>query len=112
MNNLDQFITDEELEITKEINTLGEDTVLKSEMSLLNMIEKRNKVTKKMTPVYLTEDTIIKLKAVAYKNNLSVANILETAINNLTKDLKIDKKSANLYDEKIKGNRGKKRIND
>lgn len=110
--NLDQFITSEELEITKEINTLGEDAVLKSKVSLLSMIEKKTKVSKKMTPVYLTEDTIIKLKAVAYKNNLSVANILETAINNLTKDLKIDKKSAILYDEQIKGNRGKKKACD
>lgn len=106
---LNEFITNEELEINKDIDTVAEDAILKSEMSLLDMIEKRTKVTKKMTPVYLDENTVIKLKAVAYKNNLSVANILETAVNNLTKNLEVDRKSASLYDKKIKGNRGKKK---
>ena len=43
-----------------------------------------------MVPVYLTEETLMKLQTVGSKKNLSVANILETVINDLTKDLKID----------------------
>ena len=35
----------------------------------------------------------MKLQTVGSKKNLSVANILETVINDLTKDLKIDKRA-------------------
>lgn len=109
--NLDNFIDTEVPEINKEIDTVAADTPLKTDLSLLDMIKEKPKVTKKMTPVYLDEETIIKLKSVAYKNSLSVANVLETTIKQLTKDIELDKKTAEKYDKQIKGNRGKRRAN-
>ena len=106
--NLDSFVTDEELEINKKIDTVGEDPIIKTNNSLLSMLEKKEKVEKKMVPVYLTEETLMKLQTVGSKKNLSVANILETVINDLTKDLKIDKRAVEEYN-KNKGNRGRKK---
>lgn len=106
--NLDKFVSDEELEIHKNIDTVGSDAGLKMDKNLLSMLEKKEKIEKKLVPVYLTEETIMKLKGVGYKKGFSVANMLETVINELTKDLKVDKKAAELYD-KAKGNRGKKK---
>lgn len=106
-NNLDNFITDEDLEINKPINTVAKDPIIKTNKSLMSMLETKKKVEKKMVPVYLEENILDKLKTVAYSKNLSVANVLETVISELTEDIVIDEKSVKKYD-KAKGNRGKK----
>lgn len=106
-NNLDNFITDEELEINKPINTVAKDPIIKTNKSLMSMLETKKKVEKKMVPVYLEETTIDKLKTVAYSKNLSVANVLETVVTELTEDIEVDEKAVKKYD-KLKGNRGKK----
>lgn len=104
---LDNFITEEDLEIHKPINTVVKDPIIKNNKSLMSMLETKKKIEKKMVPVYLEETIIDKLKTVAYSKNLSVANVLETVVTELTVDIEIDEKAVRKYD-KQKGNRGKK----
>lgn len=106
-NNLDNFITDEDLEINKPIDTVSKDPIIKTNKSLISMLETKKKIDKKMVPVYLEDITLNKLKTVAYSKNLSVANVLETVVTELTKDIEVDEKAVKKYD-KLKGNRGKK----
>lgn len=112
MNNLDEFLDSDIPDINKDIDTVGADTPFRTDLSILDLIEEKSKITKKMTPVYLDEETLIKLKTVAYKHKISVANLLETTIKNLTQSIEINKKVANLYDKQIKGNRGRKKVSE
>ena len=45
--NLDSFVTDEELEINKKIDTVGEDPIIKTNKSLLSMLEKKKRSRKR-----------------------------------------------------------------
>lgn len=106
LKNLDNFV-ESDLEINKKVNTVAEDPIIKTDKSLMDMLDKKEKVEKKMVPVYLEEVILNKLKTVAYNKNLSVANVLETVVTELTESIEVDEKAVKKYD-KLKGNRGKK----
>lgn len=99
----------EELEINKNIKTVETKPLLKHNKSLADMIEdKKKKPVKTPVAVYLTEEVSNKLKTLSINSGLSIANILETAINELTLDLTIDEKAVKKYDKNNKS-RGRKK---
>ena len=109
MSLLSDNIEKEELEIKKDINTVSGKSLLKNKKSLADMIEEKKKKTVKVpVAVYLEENVYNKLKTLSVKTELSVANILETAINELTEDLPIDEKAVKKFDKNNKS-RGRKK---
>lgn len=109
MGSLLDKVEKEELEINKDLKGTGAKSLLKKKKSLADMIEeKKKKQTKVSAAVYLTEDVYNKLKTLSVKSGLSIANILETAIVELTEDLEIDEKAVKKFDKNNKA-RGRKK---
>lgn len=109
MPNLLDKLEDEELELNKDVNTVDNKPVLRAGKSLADMIEdKKKKPIKIPVAVYLTEEVSDKLKTLSINSGLSIANILETAINELTLDLTVDEKAVKKYDKNNKS-RGRKK---
>lgn len=109
MGSLLDKVEKEELEINKDFKGTGAKSLLKKKKSLADMIEeKKKKQTKVSAAVYLTEDVYNKLKTLSVKSGLSIANILETAIVELTEDLEIDEKAVKKFDKNNKA-RGRKK---
>ena len=109
MSNLLDQLEDEELELNKDVNTVGSKPLLRGAKSLADMIEdKKKKPQKSPVAVYLEEDVLNKLKTLSISSGLSIANVLETAINELTLDLPIDEKAVKKYDKNNKS-RGRKK---
>lgn len=109
MANLLDKLEDGELEIKKDIKTIEKKPLLRHNKSLADMIEdKKKKPQKSPVAVYLEEDVLNKLKTLSINSGLSIANILETAIKELTEDLTVDEKAVKKYDKNNKG-RGRKK---
>lgn len=103
-------IEDEELEIKKDIDTQTAKKILKSSSgkSLAEMVEAKKKPVKIPVAVYLTEEVSNKLKTLSVDSGVSIASILEVAINDLTLNLPIDEKLVKKYDKNNKS-RGRKK---
>lgn len=102
-------VENEELEINKDIKTIEKKSLLRHTKSLADMIEdKKKKPAKTPVAVYLTEEVSDKLKTLSISSGLSIANILETAINELTLDLPVDEKAVKKYNKNNK-TRGRKK---
>ena len=109
MSDLLDRLEDEELKLNKDVNTVDDNPVLKGSKGLMEMIaDKKKKPIKIPVAVYLTEEVSDKLKTLSINSGLSIANILETAINELTLDLTVDEKAVKKYDKNNKS-RGRKK---